>query len=347
MSERSVPALAHSAAELDVYGAPAKRGLFDPSKFHDACGVGFIADLKKRASHKLIEDAIEILENLEHRGAVGADPLMGDGAGILIQIPDTFLREEMAKQKVTLPKVGHYAVGHIFLPQDERLRDHCKRVWARLIKQEGLEFIGWRAVPVDNKSLSQTVKDAEPVHAQLFVGRPKTIRDQDEFERKLYLVRKVVSNAIHEAYKGRDIGHYTVSLSSRTLVYKGMFLSYQVKAYYKDLSDTRMASSMVLVHQRFSTNTFPSWRLAHPYRMVAHNGEINTLRGNNNWMAARQASVASPLFGADISKLWPISYEGQSDTACFDNALEFLTMGGYSLAWIWRLPTPTTPLVGA
>jgi glutamate synthase (NADPH) large chain len=187
-------------------------------------------------------------------------------------------------------------------------------------------------VPVDNASLSQTVKDAEPVHEQLFVGRPKSIRDQDEFERKLYLIRKVVSNAIHDAYKERDIGHYTVSLSSRTLVYKGMFLSYQVKQYYKDLSDKRLASALALVHQRFSTNTFPSWRLAHPYRMVAHNGEINTLRGNNNWMRARQASVASPLFGPDITKLWPISYEGQSDTACFDNALEFLTMGGYSLA---------------
>ncbi len=328
----AVSALTLSEAETDEYGQSTKRGLFDPAKTHDACGVGFIADLKKRVSHKVIEDAIEILENLEHRGAVGADPLMGDGAGILIQIPDLFLREEMAKQKITLPKPGQYAVGHIFLPQDERLREHCKKVWARLIRQEGLEFIGWRAVPVDNRSLSQTVKDAEPVHEQLFVGRPKAIKSQDEFERKLYLIRKVVSNALYDAYKGRDIGHYTVSLSSRTLIYKGMFLSYQVKAYYKDLSDKRMASAMALVHQRFSTNTFPSWKLAHPYRMVAHNGEINTVRGNNNWMAAREASVASPLFGADINKLWPISYEGQSDTACFDNALEFLTMGGYSLA---------------
>jgi glutamate synthase (NADPH) large chain len=328
--------LAHQAglddAAHDEYGVPTKRGLFDPRVEHDACGVGFIADLKKRVSHQIIADAIEILENLEHRGAVGADALMGDGAGILIQIPDLFLREECAKLKLTLPKPGHYAVGHIFMPQDERLRAHCEGVWARLIREEGLEFIGWRSVPVNNSSLSQTVKDVEPMHRQLFIGRPKTMRDQDEFERKLYLVRKVVSNAIHDAYKGRDIGHYTVSLSSRTLIYKGMFLSYQVKAYYNDLSDKRIASAMALVHQRFSTNTFPSWRLAHPYRMVAHNGEINTLRGNNNWMRARQASVASPLFGADIKKLWPISYEGQSDTACFDNALEFLTMGGYSLA---------------
>jgi glutamate synthase (NADPH/NADH) large chain len=321
-------------ADLDgpAEAIPEAAGLFDPKREIDACGVGFIADLRGRSSHKIISDALEILENLEHRGAVGADPLMGDGAGLLLQIPDTFLREECAKLKITLPKPGHYAVGHTFLPQDERLREHCERVWARLIRQEGLEFLGWRSVPVDNSSLSDMVRATEPVHRQIFIGRPKSIRDQDEFERKLYLIRKVVSNAIYNAYKGRDIGHYTVSLSSRTLVYKGMFLSYQVKAYYKDLSDPRISSSMALVHQRFSTNTFPSWKLAHPYRMVAHNGEINTLRGNVNWMAARQASVNSPLFGADISKLWPISYEGQSDTACFDNALEFLTMGGYSLA---------------
>jgi glutamate synthase (NADPH/NADH) large chain len=311
---------------------PAAAGLFDPKREHDACGVGFIADLKKRASHKIVADALAILENLEHRGAVGADPLAGDGAGILIQIPDAFLRVECKTLKIDLPKPGHYAVGHIFMPQDERLRAHCENVWVRLIRQEGLDFLGWRSVPVDNTSLSEMVKGTEPVHRQIFIGRPKAIADQAAFERKLYLVRKVVSNAIYDAYKGRDIGHYTVSLSSRTLVYKGMFLSFQVKAYYKDLSDKRLASTMALVHQRFSTNTFPSWRLAHPYRMVAHNGEINTLRGNVNWMAARQASVSSPLWNNDISKLWPISYEGQSDTACFDNALEFLTMGGYSLA---------------
>ncbi len=192
-------------------------------------------------------------------------------------------------------------------------------------------LLGWRSVPVDNSSLSEMVIATEPVHRQVFIGCPSSILDQDDFERRLYLARKVVSNAIQQAYKGRDIGHYTVSLSSRTLVYKGMFLSYQLRAYYKDLSDKRFVSAMALVHQRFSTNTFPSWKLAHPYRFVAHNGEINTLRGNVNWMAAREASVSSPLYGADISKLWPISYEGQSDTACFDNALEFLVMGGYSL----------------
>ena len=323
----AMPQVAGAAFEF-----PKAQGLFDPKREFDACGVGFIADLKARSTHKLVADALAILENLEHRGAVGADPTSGDGAGILIQIPHQFLKDECARLKIKLPKAGHYACGHIFMPRDERLRAHCERVWMRIIREEGLEFLGWRSVPVDNACLSQMVRATEPEHCQLFIGRPKWMQDEDEFERKLYLIRKVVSNAVHDAYKGRDIGHYTVCLSSRTLVYKGMFLSHQVKAYYKDLSDARLASSMALVHQRFSTNTFPSWKLAHPYRMVAHNGEINTLRGNNNWMAARQASVASPLYGADISKLWPISYEGQSDTACFDNALEFLVMGGYSLA---------------
>jgi glutamate synthase (NADPH) large chain len=311
---------------------PEASGLFDPRREHDACGVGFIANLKGGKTHKLIEDALCILQNLEHRGAVGADPIAGDGAGILIQIPHAFLEAEAQKLKFKLPKPGHYACGHLFLPQDERLRAHCERVWTRIIREEGLEFLGWRSVPVDNGCLSEMVKATEPVHRQIFIGRPKAMKEQQEFERRLYMIRKVVSNALYFAYKGRDIGHYSVSLSSRTLVYKGMFLSYQVKKYYQDLSDPRLASSMALVHQRFSTNTFPSWKLAHPYRMVAHNGEINTLRGNVNWMAARQASVKTPLFADDITKLWPISYEGQSDTACFDNALEFLVMGGYSLA---------------
>ncbi len=312
----------------------APPGLFDPRHERDACGVGFIVDLKGARSHQIIEDAISILENLEHRGAVGADPIAGDGAGILIQIPHEFLSRECKTQKggFELPAPGKYAVGHLFMPQDARLMAHCELVWQRIIREEGLELIGWRSVPVDNSCLSEMVKETEPVHRQVFIARPSSITTDAEFERKLYLVRKVVSNAVYDAYKGRDIGHYTVSLSSRTLVYKGMFLSYQVKKYYKDLSDPLIASALALVHQRFSTNTFPSWKLAHPYRMVAHNGEINTLRGNVNWMAARQASVASPLYGRDIEKLWPISYEGQSDTACFDNALEFLTMGGYSLA---------------
>ena len=314
-----------------IYERPEAEGLFDPALERDACGVGFIANLKGVKSHRVVSDALAMLCNLEHRGAVGADPLAGDGAGMLIQIPHAFFKDECAKLGFKLPEPQQYAVGQLFLPRDERLIAHCQVVWERVLEEEGLKLLGWRDVPVDNSCLSELVKATEPVQRQVFILRPDGMSEAD-FERRLYLARKIVSNTINNTYKGRDIGHYTVSLSSRTVVYKGMFLSYQVGAYYKDLGDERVVSAMALVHQRFSTNTFPSWKLSHPYRMVAHNGEINTLRGNVNWMAARQASVSTPLFGDDIAKLWPISYEGQSDTACFDNALEFLVMGGYSLA---------------
>ncbi len=324
-------ALRPTASSLAAYNKPAANGLFDPDKEIDACGVGFVADMKGRKSHKIVAAGLEILENLEHRGAVGADPRAGDGAGILIQIPHAFLAQECQISGFSLPQPGNYAVGYIFMPQEERLAEHCQTVWERILREEGLNLLGWRDVPTNNSMLSELTIATEPYHRQVFIGRADC-GDEYEFERRLYLVRKRVSNSLRDSYKGRDIGHYTVSLSSRTLVYKGMFLSDQVKAYYKDLSDPRCTSALAVVHQRFSTNTFPSWKLAHPYRMVAHNGEINTLRGNVNWMAARQASVSTPLFGEKISQLWPISYEGQSDTACFDNALEFLTMGGYSLS---------------
>jgi len=315
-------------------GLPPKQGLYDPKNEHDACGVGFIAHMKGQKSHQIVKDGLFILENLTHRGAVGADPLMGDGAGILVQIPDRFFREEMAAQGVTLPKAGEYAVGHFFFPQDEMQISHFKQVIAEVCQSEGQTLLGYRDVPVDNSSLSKAPEIAatEPRQIQVFIGAGRDAATQDQFERRLFLLRKVISNRIYDQYGGQETGFYPVSLSSSTIVYKGMFLAYQVGAYYKDLADPRFESAVALVHQRFSTNTFPSWKLAHPYRMVAHNGEINTLRGNVNWMAARQASVSSPLFGDDISKLWPISYEGQSDTACFDNALEFLQRGGYSLA---------------
>jgi len=315
-------------------GLPAKQGLYDPKNEHDACGVGFIAHMKGQKSHQIVKDGLFILENLTHRGAVGADPLMGDGAGILVQIPDRFFREEMARQGITLPKAGEYAVGHFFFPQDETQIAHFKKIIAEVCQAEGQELIGYRDVPVDNSSLSKApdIAATEPRHIQVFIGAGRDAATQEQFERRLFLLRKVISNRIYDEFKGEETGFYPVSLSSSTIVYKGMFLAFQVGAYYKDLADPRFESAVALVHQRFSTNTFPSWKLAHPYRMVAHNGEINTLRGNVNWMAARQASVSSPLFGSDISKLWPISYEGQSDTACFDNALEFLQRGGYPLA---------------
>jgi len=313
----------------------AAEGLYDPRNEHDACGVGFIADLSAKKSHKIVEDGLQILVNLTHRGAVGADPLAGDGAGMLIQIPDEFFRAEV---RFELPEAGDYAVGHVFMPRDRRFRRECEVQFEKACESEGLVLLGWRDVPTNNSCLSEATVSVEPFHRQIFIGKGDNIEDDHHFERKLYVMRKVVSNAIHAKFVDIGLGDsdnefYIVSLSRTTVVYKGMFLSDQLSAYYPDLVDSRLKSAIALVHQRFSTNTFPSWKLAHPYRMVAHNGEINTSRGNVNWMAARQASVSSELFGAeDLQKIWPISYEGQSDTACFDNALEFLIMGGYSLS---------------
>ncbi len=315
-------------------------GLFDPTLEKDSCGVGFIADIKGRKSHQIVEDALTILLNLEHRGAVGADPRAGDGAGILVQTPHQFLAKKAAELGFALPPPGQYAVGALFLPHEEAWRREIMDTYAAVAAQEGMTVLGWRDVPTDNSTLGATVKPTEPFHKQVFFARNPKITSEDEFERRLYILRKTISGMLYTK-RERNVSHYyPVSISCRTLIYKGMFLADQLGIYYPDLHDPDFASALALVHQRFSTNTFPAWSLAHPYRMIAHNGEINTLRGNNNWMAARQASVSSPKFGADITKLWPISYEGQSDTACFDNALEFLTMGGYSLAHAMMMMIP-------
>ncbi|HXW23801.1 MAG TPA: glutamate synthase large subunit, partial [Xanthobacteraceae bacterium] len=313
-------------------GVPAARGLFDPALEKDSCGVGFIADIKGRKSHRIIADGLRILLNLEHRGAVGADPRAGDGAGILVQTPHRFFKRKAAELGIALPPAGHYAVGYVFLPRDPQWRQVIMDIYAEVVPREGLVLLGWRNVPTDNASLGYSVKPTEPFHVQVFIGRGEDIADEDDFERRLYILRKAISNIVYNKRERSLSGYYVVSLSCRTIVYKGMFLADQLGKYYPDLHEEDFESALALVHQRFSTNTFPSWSLAHPYRMICHNGEINTLRGNLNWMAARQASVSSELFGSDIGKLWPISYEGQSDTACFDNALEFLVQGGYSLA---------------
>jgi glutamate synthase (NADPH/NADH) large chain len=315
-------------------GLPAAEGAYNPAHESDACGVGFIADMKNRRSHAIVEQGLAILKNLDHRGAVGADPKMGDGCGILVQIPHRFFAAECAKAGIWLPDAGEYGVGHLFMPQDPEGFRIVEEIVTKAIADEGLQLLGWREVPVDNTDLGVSVKATEPKHRQIFVGKGKGMDDGDAFERRLFLARKVISNAVYNLKDPRTAGYYPVCLSSRTVVYKGMVLVTQLGDYYLDLQDPRFESAIALVHQRFATNTFPTWQLAHPYRMVAHNGEINTLRGNVNWMAARQASVDSELFGNDISKIWPISYEGQSDTACFDNALEFLVRGGYPL------PTP-------
>src|SRR5579859_3513556 len=335
-SARAAPEGARTPARLlgDTAdpGTPPARGLYDPALDKDSCGVGFIADIKGRKSHKIVEDALTILLNLEHRGAVGADPRAGDGAGILVQTPHKFFAKQAAALGFALPPPGHYAVGALFLPHEAAWRQEIMDTYAAVAAREGMKILGWRDVPTDNATLGESVKPTEPVHKQVFIARNPNVKSEEEFERKLYILRKSISNAIYQRRERALAGYYPVSLSCRTVVYKGMFLADQLGKYYPDLSEPDFESALALVHQRFSTNTFPTWSLAHPYRMIAHNGEINTLRGNNNWMAARQASVSSPKFGADISKLWPISYEGQSDTACFDNALEFLTMGGYPLA---------------
>ncbi|MGE5505068.1 MAG: glutamate synthase large subunit [Actinomycetota bacterium] len=309
-------------------GLPEAQGLYDPRYEHDACGVGFIVDIKNRKSHEIVQQGLQILVNLTHRGAVGADPLAGDGAGILIQLPDAFLRAEARALGIELPAVGSYAAGCVFLPRDPKLAKGCQDVFEALVKAEGQVMLGWRDVPTDNSGLGESVKACEPVVRMVFVGGGASCVDQDSFERKLFVIRKQAAN---QAPAGAEKDFYLPSLSSRTLVYKGMLLADQVGVYYKDLSDERLTSAMAMVHQRFSTNTFPSWRLAHPFRMICHNGEINTLRGNLNWMNARRQTMSSMVLHDDLAKLWPLIPEGQSDSACFDNALELLVMGGYSL----------------
>jgi len=321
-------------------GTPQAHGLYDPSLAKDSCGVGFIADIKGRKSHQIVEDALSIVQNLEHRGAVGADPRAGDGAGILVQLPHKFFARKAAELGFALPEPGHYAVGALFMPRDPEWRQQIIDIFADQVVREGMTLLGWRDVPTDNSTLGESVKPTEPYHMQVFIGRGAKTTTEDAFERRLYILRKTISGILYSKRERRLSDYYPVSLSCRTIVYKGMFLADQLGVYYPDLREDDFESALALIHQRFSTNTFPAWSLAHPYRMIAHNGEINTLRGNNNWMAARQASVSSDLFGDDIERLWPISYEGQSDTACFDNALEFLVQGGYSPAHAMMMMIP-------
>src|SRR5438067_6183276 len=312
-------------------GLPEAAGLYDPRNEHDACGVGLIANINNIKSHKIITDGLSILKNLEHRGAVGADPKAGDGAGVLLQIPHAFFAAEAQRLGFSLPSPQHYGVGYLFMPREPIYRQDVERTWWETAREEGLKIIGWRDVPVDDSVLGKSVHKTEPFHRQVFIGRGPTIRDEAHFERKLFVCRKVVSNRVLEVLGPKAKAYYPVSVSCRTIVYKGLVLGKELGDYYRDLADERVESAFALVHQRFSTNTFPSWPLPHSYRFICHNGEINTLRGNFNWMAARQANMASDVLGKDLEKLWPISYEGQSDTACFDNALELLFMGGYSL----------------
>jgi glutamate synthase (NADPH) large chain len=309
------------------------QGLYDPQNEHDACGVGFVAHIKGTKTHNIVAQGLNILRNLDHRGAVGADALMGDGAGILIQLPDAFYREEMAAQGVKLPPPGEYGVGMIFLPKERASRLACEQELERAIRAEGQVVIGWRDVPTNrDMPMSPRVRAKEPVIRQIFIGRGSDVIVQDALERKLYIIRKTASSAIQRLKLKYSREYYVPSMSSRTIVYKGLLLADQVGEYYLDLKDPRCTSALALVHQRFSTNTFPEWPLAHPYRMVAHNGEINTVKGNYNWMRAREGVMSSPVLGAELQKLYPISFAGQSDTATFDNCIELLVAAGYPLA---------------
>ncbi len=317
-------------------GSPAPQGLYDPRNEHDACGVGFVAHIKGAKSHGIVTQALEILKNLDHRGAVGADPLLGDGAGILIQLPDALYRKWANGEGLKLPQPGDYAVAMCFLPQDEASREFIVGSFEKFIAKEGQRLIGWRDVPVNPAGLGKAVLEQMPVIRQCFIARGENCADQDAFERKLLAIRKQTQNplaALAEKHGLPGISQlYMPSFSSRTVVYKGLLLATQVGSFYDDLSDPDCVSALGLIHQRFSTNTFPSWKLAHPYRFIAHNGEINTVRGNVNWMNARRRTMESELLGPDLDKMWPIIPHGQSDTACLDNALELLLAGGYSLA---------------
>ncbi|AZS77143.1 MULTISPECIES: glutamate synthase-related protein [Achromobacter] len=322
-------------------GLPAAQGLYHPKNEHDACGVGFVAHIKGKKSHAIIQQGLKILENLDHRGAVGADKLMGDGAGILIQIPDTLYRDELGQQGIILPPPGEYGVAMVFLPKETASRLACEQELERSVRAEGQVVLGWRNVPVDvDMPMSPTVRDCEPVIRQLFIGRGADVMVPDALERKLYVIRKTASHAIQAMHLAHGKEYFVPSASVRTVVYKGLLLADQVGRYYRDLADPRTVSALALVHQRFSTNTFPAWPLAHPYRMIAHNGEINTVKGNFNWLRAREGMMQSAVLGDDLKKLYPIVYEGQSDTATFDNCLELLVNSGYSLAHAMMMMIP-------
>ncbi|OYW48392.1 MAG: glutamate synthase large subunit [Novosphingobium sp. 28-62-57] len=317
-------------------GFPQVQGLYDPRNEHDACGVGFIAHIKGQKSHAIVDQALEILRNLDHRGAVGADPLLGDGAGLLIQIPDQMFRKWAASEGRELPQPGDYAVAMCFLPQDEASRLFVTEFFEKFIAKEGQELIGWRDVPVTLDGLGKTVIEQMPVIRQCFIKRGPNTPDQNAFERKLLAIRKQTQNPLAAMAEKHGLPGvtqlYMPSFSTRTIVYKGLLLANQVGSFYDDLRDPDCISALGLVHQRFSTNTFPSWKLAHPFRFIAHNGEINTVRGNVNWMNARRRTMESELLGSDLDKMWPLIPHGQSDTASLDNALELLLAGGYSLA---------------
>ncbi|MEI8342991.1 MAG: glutamate synthase subunit alpha, partial [Verrucomicrobiota bacterium] len=319
---------------------PAKQGLYDPQFEHDSCGVGFVVNMKGKKSHEIVEQALTILVNLDHRGACGCEANTGDGAGILMQLPHKFLTKVASAQGLTLPEPGQYGAGMVFASPFPEVRAAGQAIFEKIAAEEGQTVIGWRDIPTDNGSLGNTAKASEPFMRQVFVARGANATDDQAFERKLYVIRKRATNEIRRTKI--DTFWYLASLSGRTMIYKGMLMPAQVNQYYTDLRDPDMETALALVHSRFSTNTFPSWDRSHPYRYIAHNGEINTLRGNINWMHARQSLLESELFGDDLKKILPIINTNGSDSAMFDNCLELLVMGGRSLphAVMMMIPEP-------
>jgi len=336
----SMPTTSESA-ENQQRNLPGPQGLYDPQYEHDACGVGFVVHVKGHRSHEIVEQALQILINLRHRGACGCEDNTGDGAGILVQMPHEFLAEVCAEAGIQLPAPGHYGAGNVFLPTDPAQRQRARERCEQIIREEGQQFLGWRRVPVNNGSLGATAKAGEPIVEQLYIGRSDTLKDPMAFERKLYVIRRRMENAIRYGTPGGS-SFYVCSLSYKTLVYKGMLMSEQLGEYYPELADPAFKSALALVHSRFSTNTFPSWDRAHPYRYISHNGEINTLRGNINWMHARQSMMESEVFGEDLKKLLPIICQDGSDSAMFDNCLELLVLAGRPLphAVMMMIPEP-------
>ncbi|HKW30987.1 MAG TPA: glutamate synthase large subunit, partial [Verrucomicrobiae bacterium] len=339
---RSFTAKANSNRPAQI-SAPPKQGLYDPQFEHEACGVGFVVNMKGKKSHTIVRQALQVLLNLDHRGACGCEVNTGDGAGILMQTPHEFLQGAAKEARISLPSFREYGVGMVFLPHDAAQRAECERIFGDIVAEEGQRVLGWRTVPTNNASLGATARASEPFMRQVFITRSAKLADDMTFERKLYVIRKRVENAIR--YSGKVKGgkfFYLASLSYKTVVYKGMLLTAQLAEYYPDLSHPALASALALVHSRFSTNTFPSWNRAHPYRYLAHNGEINTLRGNINWMHAAQSNFASELFGDDIKKIAPVINTDGSDSAMFDNCLELLVMAGRELphAMMMMIPEP-------
>ena len=317
-----------------------KQGLYDPQFEHDSCGVGVVANIKGVKSHDMIEKGLQVLINLGHRGACGSDPRTGDGAGILIQMPHELFSKECAKLGISLPPPGDYGVGMVFLPQDPSQRKECERVFEEIVGEGGQRFLGWRDVPVDSSGIGDHSRDMQPYIRQIFIGRGPETLDEAHLGRKLYVIRRLVEKAVSVLSIEDADTFYIPSLFTNRIVYKGLLMADQIEGFYRDLADEDIVTCFAMVHSRFSTNTLGSWKLAHPYRFLLHNGEINTLRGNVNWMVARQAMFSSPLFGDDMAKLFPIINPRQSDTACIDNALELLLATGRSLPHCMMMLVP-------